>query len=854
MEKLLILDGNSIINRAFYGVRLLSNGKGQYTNGVYGFLNIFLKILEETEYTYQAVAFDLKAPTFRHKMFDGYKAQRKGMPEELAEQMPYLKNILKLMGIPILELEGYEADDIIGTVSKMCEQKNTECVILTGDKDDLQLASDLVTVRLVVTKGGNTETNDFDGKAVLEKMSVTPEAFIDVKALMGDTSDNIPGVPGIGEKTAFSLIAEYGSLDGVYEHIEDFKGAKKEKLIAGKDSAYMSKTLATIVRDVPLNKTLEDLKPEEADKGKLFDYLNELELKSIISRLSLSAQENATTLYTAETKEIASPEELNGLISEKVFYTLEWEDGFITKLLIAGENKVYTLSFAFAAEVMPYLPALKKLFEQTEKVSVNIKEQIVFLKENLDIQYSENAFDIALAAYISKSSEQSYALADLASRYLNKTVAEEVSEVALMPEIYECLKAELTENGQDELFYGMEMPLAFVLADMEIEGFKVDRDSLSAFSKLLSENIDSLQKEIYALAGKEFNINSPKQLGVVLFEDLNLPVIKKTKSGYSTNADVLEKLRGAHEIIDKITDYRTYTKLKSTYADGLYQVIRPETGKIHSSFNQTVTATGRISSTEPNLQNIPVRIELGRQIRKMFIASDADHILVDADYSQIELRVLAHIANDKTMQEAFLNNVDIHAVTASQVFHVPLDEVTPAMRTRAKAVNFGIVYGISEFSLAQDIHVTRKEAAAYMERYFETYSGIAKYMKETVAFAKEHGYVKTLTGRRRYIPEIKASNFNLRSFGERVAMNAPIQGYAADIIKIAMVKVHNRLKEEGLSSKLILQVHDELIIDALKCEEEQVKKILREEMEKAAILSIPLTVEMKSGNSWYETK
>lgn len=854
MEKLLILDGNSIINRAFYGVRLLSNGNGQYTNGVYGFLNIFLKILEETEYQYQAVAFDLRAPTFRHKMFDGYKAQRKGMPEELAEQMPYLKNILKLMGIPILECEGYEADDIIGTVSKMCEEKNTECVILTGDKDDLQLASDLVTVRLVVTRGGNTETNDFNGKTVLEKMNVTPEAFIDVKALMGDTSDNIPGVPGIGEKTAFSLIAEYGSLDGVYAHIDDFKGAKKDKLVAGKDSAYMSKTLATIVRDVPLNKTLDDFKPTAPEKGELFDYLSSLELKSIITRLSLSAEENAVSLYKADFEEITSPEQLSSLLTDKVFYTLEQEEGMLKEILIAGDNKTYGLKFEFASDVVPYLPVLTELFSDKEKVSFNIKEQIVFLSEYYDIAFGKNAFDIALAAYISKSSEQSYALSDLANRYLHKTVSDKPSEVALMPAIYEALKKELSENHQDALFYDIEMPLTFVLADMEIEGFKVDRENLAAFSKLLSENIDTLQKEIYELAGKEFNINSPKQLGVILFEDLNLPVIKKTKSGYSTNADVLEKLRGAHPIIDKIGDYRTYTKLKSTYADGLYQVIRPETGKIHSCFNQTVTATGRISSTEPNLQNIPVRIELGRQIRKMFIASDENHILVDADYSQIELRVLAHIAEDKTMQEAFKNNVDIHAVTASQVFHVPLEEVTSEMRTRAKAVNFGIVYGISEFSLAQDIHVTRKEAAAYMERYFETYSGISKYMKETVAFAKETGFVKTLTGRRRYIPEIKASNFNLRSFGERVAMNAPIQGYAADIIKIAMVKVFNRLQEEGLKSKLILQVHDELIIDALKSEEEKVRAILKEEMENAVVLNVPLTVDMKSADSWYDTK
>lgn len=854
MRKLLILDGNSIINRAFYGVRLLTNAKGQHTNGVYGFLNIFLKILEEETFDYAAVAFDLRAPTFRHKMFEGYKAQRKGMPEELAEQMPYLKEILKRMGIRILEQEGYEADDIIGTVSEMCEQAQTECVILTGDRDDLQLASDLVTVRLVVTKGGATQTTDYSDKTVLEKMGVSPAAYIDVKALMGDASDNIPGVAGIGEKTAFALIAEYGSLDGVYAHIGEMKGAKKEKLEAGKDAAYMSKTLATIVRDVPLNITMEDMEMQPRQDGELFSYLSDLELKTIIARLGLQPGEAEKKMVSAEMVEITSPEQLEAEIVFPLFYTLEIEEKEIKRFSFAKNGKIFALSFDFAVEAEAYVPVFRKIFEAGEKVSSDIKEQIVCLKERYGITYGGAIFDIALAAYISQPSEQSYAVSDLAARYCGINELEKGQEAAVLPALYESLKQEIEENGQQALFYEIEMPLLEVLASMEIEGFKVDKESLEEFSKVLSEKIQMLQAEIFALAGKEFNINSPKQLGVILFEDLGLPVIKKTKTGYSTNAEVLEKLRGRHEIVDKIMEYRVHTKLKSTYADGLYQVIDPQTHKIHSSFNQTVTATGRISSTEPNLQNIPVRIELGRQIRKMFIASDTEHVLVDADYSQIELRVLAHIAKDPVMTKAFQDGADIHTTTASQVFGVAPEEVTSAMRSRAKAVNFGIVYGIGEFSLAQDIKVTRKEAAAYIKSYLEKYAGIAQFMQDTVAFAKEHGYVSTLTGRRRYIPEIKSSNFNLRSFGERVAMNAPIQGYAADIIKIAMVRVYQRLKEEGLKSKLILQVHDELIIDALKSELEPVKHILKEEMEHAASLSVPLVVDMKTGNSWYETK
>ena len=853
MKKLLILDGNSIINRAFYGVRLLTDSKGRHTNGVYGFLNIFLKILKEESWDYVSVAFDLKAPTFRHKMYSEYKANRHKMPDELAEQMPYLKQILTLMGVPILEKEGYEADDIIGTVSKICEQNDTECVILTGDRDDLQLCSSKTTVRLVISKGGKTDTTPYNEKTLIEELGVTPLSFIDVKAIMGDTSDNIPGVKGIGEKGAYSLIREYGSLDNVYENIQNIKGAMQKKLIEGKDTAYLSKTLATIDRKVPLGLSLSDFEIKNEKKSELLDYLTDLDLKSIVSRLDFSEVEEQKE-FKAEIIEISSPEHLKSELTFPLFYTFDTEDNEILRFSFTKEGKVYIKEFNFAPEIYPYLDTFREIFEKGDKISINIKEQIVFLKNRYDITYNGAVFDLSLGAYLSKSAESSYSLSDLAGRYLNFSSVDKKSECAVIPLIYEILNKELSENGQRDLFYNIEMPLCSVLADMEIEGFKVDRESLSEYSKLLDKSITKLQTEIFEMAGHEFNIHSPKQLGIVLFEELKLPVIKKSKTGYSTNAEVLEKLRGYHEIIEKIMDYRTYTKLKSTYADGLFSVINPETGKIHSSFNQTVTATGRISSTEPNLQNIPVRIELGRRIRKMFIASSDDRILIDADYSQIELRVLAHIAHDEAMIKAFEMGKDIHAQTASSVFKVPLEEVTPFMRTKAKAVNFGIVYGIGDFSLSQDLKVTRKQAGEYIKNYLETYSGIAKFMEETVKFARENGYVKTEAGRRRYIPEIKDSNFNRRSFGERVAMNAPIQGYAADIIKIAMVKVHNRLKAENLKSKLILQVHDELIIDALKSEQEKAEKILKEEMENAVKLSVPLVVDMKAGKSWYDTK
>lgn len=852
MKKLLIFDGNSIVNRAFYAIKALTNSKGFYTNGIHGFMNIFLKFVEEEKPDYVCVAFDVRAKTFRHKMYYGYKAQRKGMPEELAAQMPYLKEILKGMNIKMLEKEGFEADDIIGTVSKKCEQSGINCVIVSGDKDDLQLASETTLVKLIVTRMGKTETTSFDDKAVLEKYGVTPEEFIHVKALMGDTSDNIPGVAGIGEKSAFSLIGEYKSLDNLYNHLDDLKGAQKTKLETGRDMAYMSFDLAKIDINVPIELDFEEMTQKEFENDVLCDLCCELELKTLAERLGVTNKKSRE--LNIEKEEITSPEIIEQKAGDTLYYQIEYDE-IIRRFSFFAEGKVYFAEFVTEFEVMMFLDTIKSVFENKniKKVSHRVKDDIVFLSNNYGINFEGELFDTEIGAYILQPSKNSYEISELSEEYLGVALNDSEISAAVLPELKTKISEEIKENGQEELLYEIEFPLVNVLASMEIEGFTVDRENLAEFSEVLSERITALEKGIYEAAGEQFNINSPKQLGVILFEKLELPVVKKTKSGYSTNAEVLEKLKGSHEIVDMIMEYRTYAKLKSTYADGLYAVINPKTGKINSSFNQTITTTGRISSTEPNLQNIPVRLELGRQIRKMFVASPGC-VLVDADYSQIELRVLAHIAGDETMIDAFKNNKDIHSITASQVFKVPLEMVTSSMRSKAKAVNFGIVYGIGEFSLAQDIKVTRKTAKEYIESYFETYPDIKKYLDGAVEFAKENGYVKTLAGRRRYIPEIKSSNFNLRSFGERVAMNAPIQGYAADIIKIAMVRVYERLKSENLESKLILQVHDELIIDAKENEVEKVKTILKEEMENAVSLKIPLVVDMKSAESWYDTK
>ncbi|MBE7053295.1 MAG: DNA polymerase I [Ruminococcaceae bacterium] len=871
MDKFLIIDGNSIINRAFYGVRLLTNKHGVYTNGIYGFLNILFKTLDEINPKYVAVAFDLKAPTFRHKMYDGYKAQRKPMPDELRMQMPILKEILMAMNIKIYEKEGYEADDIIGTVGNICSKNNTECLILTGDKDDLQLASKTTKIHLIITKGQNTETTVYDDEKVFERYGVSPLQFIDVKGLMGDASDNIPGVKGIGEKTATSLIAQYGSIEGVYEHIDEIKGATNKKLTDDKDMAYLSKELATINTEVPIDINFDDALLKEYNNKELEKLFVNLEFNTFLKRLNIETEKEEIKL------DIIKQSDAKIDITDKFIYKIYQNEGEIYALSYKAKNSInYIICDMFLSGNI--YEELKKVFEDENilKISSDIKNDIVFLNK-FGIDYSDNYFDTSVAGYVLNPSRNGYEINKLAHEFLDmeiddinshlgsgkskkqiSAIEEETlkniisADVYAIEKLYEYEKNEIKKLNQSFLLYDIELPLIKVLSSMEIEGIKVDKEKLIEYGKLLSDKIENLEKSIYELSGEEFNISSPKQLGVILFEKLNLPVVKKTKTGYSTDIDVLEKLKGYHEVIENIIEYRSVTKLKSTYADGLLAVINPSDNKIHSSFNQTVTVTGRISSTEPNLQNIPIRHELGREFRKMFVASCDDCVLVDADYSQIELRILAHIADDKMMIDAFKEGEDIHTSTASNLFGISKDEMTPLYRSRAKAVNFGIVYGKGAFSLAQDLSISQKEAKSYIDGYFEKYSNIKKYMTDIVEYGKNEGYVETLFGRRRYLPELKASNFIQRSAGERMAFNTPIQGSAADIIKIAMVKVYRALKENNLKSKLILQVHDELIIEAKKDEVEKVKELLVKCMESAADLSVPLTVDANVGSTWYE--
>lgn len=874
MKKLLILDANSIVNRAFYAVRLLTTKEGFHTNAIFGFLNIFLKYKEEIKPDYIAAAFDLSAPTFRHKMYDGYKATRHKMPDELREQMPVLKEVLSAMNIPIFEKEGYEADDIIGTAARICEEEDVLCCVLTGDKDDLQLASEKVNIHLVITRMGNTTTEVFDDKKVFEKYGVTPKEFIDLKAIMGDTSDNIPGVKGIGEKGASALIQEFHSIDGVYENIASDKITKstRAKLIEHKDDAYLSKTLATIDRNVPISFEVENLSVKDADENALFDVFTKLEFYSFIKKMGLSK-----SAEQAEAKE----DFWEGKTFEMIF------DADVLKEKLSKENICFLLSGdrekiafcadergAFCASFREFKEIWKNFFESDSKKHTHgLKEQLLaLLKEGIS---AENVvFDSEIAAYLLEPSRKSYDLEGLAADVLGVLLDEEAEEGAqlsleslLAPEddtpfmkkalVCASLKEEqekkLKEKGMEKLFYEVEMPLVYVLASMEETGVSVDREKLSEFGKMLSGKIDALTEEIYDLAGGEFNINSPKQLGVVLFEKLGLKAQKKTKSGYSTNAEVLEKLKHSHPIVEKILEYRKLTKLNSTYVSGLLPVISEETGRIHSRFNQTVTVTGRISSQEPNLQNIPVRTELGREMRKMFVAGE-DSVLVDADYSQIELRVLAHLSKDEHMIDAFKNGFDIHASTAAKIFGVPQEEVKPEMRSAAKAINFGLVYGMGEYSLSQDLGISVKEAKAYMNEYLGSYPNVEKFMHDAVENAKKEGYAITMFGRRRELPELSSSNFQMRSFGERAAMNAPVQGTAADIIKLAMVAVWKRLKKEKLQSKLILQVHDELIVEAKKNELDKVLLIVREEMENATHLFVPLKVDIETGVSWYDAK
>lgn len=866
MKKLLILDSNSILNRAFYGVRYLSAKDGTPTNAIYGFLNILLKLIKEQEPDYICAAFDVKAPTFRHKQYEGYKAQRKPMPDGLAAQMPLAKDVLRAMGVTILEKEGYEADDIIGTVARLCEESEISCFIATGDKDDLQLASDKTKVILTVTKSGYNETIIYDDKAVKEKYHVKPTEFIDVKALMGDPSDNIPGVKGVGEKTAMSLIEKHHSIEYIYENIDDIglKGAMLQKMKDGREMAFMSKELATINRNTPIEFNAEECVFDGFENnGELYEILKRLELNSIIKKLDLSGGDNVKEnedIFKDFSYQVGDKNMISG---DKVTVVLDFDGDNISSAAVgAGNNAV----------VLNEQGDIKELLEDDSiaKVMFDVKEAIVKLNGRIDIKNISD--DTAIAAYLVDPAKNEYTIEKLASEYFGTVIEKpEVKQLSLLDDVEtdrseylaKCAVAlgvlnerigdKIKENGQEKLYHEVELPLVTVLAHLEINGFLVDDNQLKEFADKLGEKIDALTNEIYMLAGEEFNINSPKQLGVILFEKLELKPVKKTKTGYATNADVLEKLRDKHPIVNFIMEYRQLAKLKSTYCDGLTAVVNPNTHRIHSVFTQTVTVTGRLSSTEPNLQNIPTRTELGREIRKMFVAKDG-YVLVDADYSQIELRVLAHIANDETMINAFRNNEDIHAVTASQVLGIPLEDVTKEQRSSAKAVNFGIVYGIGEFSLAQDLHISVKEAKAYIESYLEKYHGVRNYMESIKEQAKKDGYVKTMLNRIRYIPELKSPNYNIRQFGERVALNTPIQGTAADIIKLAMVRVDNRLINEGLKSKLILQVHDELIVEAHKDEVDKVKQILSEEMQGAMELNVPLKVDMSTGHSWYDAK
>lgn len=868
MKKLLILDSNSIINRAFYGIkRYLSAPDGTPTAAIYGFLNILFKLINDEKPDYVCGAFDLKAPTFRHKMYAEYKAGRRPMPDDLKAQMPIAREILKSMDIPVLEFEGYEADDIIGTVSRICDQSGIKCLIATGDKDDLQLVSENTNVILTVSRSGESETVCYGIDEVRERYGVTPSEFIDIKALMGDQSDNIPGVKGIGEKGAMKYIGEFHSIEALYENLDasGIKGAALEKLKAGKESAFMSKTLATICTKVPIDFNSEDCTFDFgalAEKKEFIAVLERLGLNSFIKKLGASNGKNKT-FFDKMVICADIPENIR-----ECACTLEFDGGELVGACICSGNDVFWAKGSEKEIIEKISPVLEN--ETIPKYMFDCKEHLVKLKNKVEIKNLKA--DIEIGAYLINPSKSSYTIFGLLDEMLGVEPPQTEANVQMslfddVPEndtlakcafsiipLWKEIEKRLEEKGLMKLFSDMEMPLVSVLADMEYEGFKVDTGELCRFGNYLSESADKIKEEIYELCGEEFNINSPKQLGVVLFEKLGLKPAKKTKTGYATGAEVLEKLRGKHPVTELILKYRQLMKLKSTYCDGLLAVADKATGKIHTVFNQTVTVTGRLSSAEPNLQNIPVRTELGRELRKMFIASSDDNILLDADYSQIELRILAHMSDDTVMKNAFINGEDVHAVTASQVFDVPLCEVTPEQRSFAKTVNFGIVYGMGEFSLAQDLKISVKEAKSYISQYWEKYSGVHDFMETTRENAKKYGYVKTLFGRMRYLPELKSPNYNIRSFGERAASNAPIQGTAADIIKIAMIRVHDRLKKEKLKAKLIMQVHDELILELPKNELESAKKLLREEMEGAAALSVPLKVEMAEGRSWYDAK
>ena len=881
-EKIVLIDGHSILNRAFYGVPDLTNAKGQHTNAVYGFLNILFKILDEEQPQYLTVAFDVSAPTFRHEMFDGYKGTRKPMLPELKEQVPLMKQMLTAMGVTIIEQAGLEADDLLGTLSRRAEEAGLDVSIVSGDRDLLQLATEHVKIRIPKTKKTGTEIEDYYADDVKERYLVTPREFIDVKALMGDSSDNIPGVAGIGEKGATKLIAEYHSIEEAYAHIDEIKQARvREALREHYDMAQMSKVLATIKLDCEITYEFSDAKLTDLFTPEAYALCRELDFKNILSRFSVGQKDSqAQEIAIHVVEEPAQVKDILDGLAQCVSLKLFIEQGEVLGMAVCDSSEeVFWMPVGELTQEF-LLASVREMVESGRHIcTMDLKSQIKLLyPQGLAPARRPQFDDLEIMEYLLNPLKHEYVYEDLAKDYLNrmyptradlmgkmtikKAVADDGAKeglhkwigclMATIRDACEPMMALLEEQGMKALYEEIERPLLFVLADMEIAGIIADAKALKEYGDQLSGRIAQLEQEIYAGAGEEFNINSPKQLGVILFEKLKMPYGKKTKTGYSTAADVLDKLAPEYPLVAQILEYRQLTKLKSTYADGLAGCIQ-EDGRIRSTFNQTITATGRISSTEPNLQNIPIRMELGRLIRKVFLPAEGC-VFLDADYSQIELRVLAHMSGDQTLIDAYRQAQDIHRITASQVFHIPFDEVTDLQRRNAKAVNFGIVYGISSFGLGEDLGITRQEAAEYIKQYFATYPKIKEFLDQMVEDAKTTGYATTLYGRRRPVPELTSSNFMQRNFGERVAMNSPIQGTAADIIKIAMIRVHDRLAEEGLTSRLILQVHDELLVETAEAEQEQVAVILSEEMQHAADLSVALEIDMHSGHNWYEAK
>lgn len=905
MPRLVLIDGNSILNRAFYGImgsKMLTTPDGKYTNAVYGFLAIMFKVIDDLNPEYMAVAFDLKAPTVRHKMYEGYKATRKGMPNELAEQMPIIKEILELMHIKIIEKEGYEADDILGTLAKKGEKAGLDVTIVSGDRDTFQLATSKIVIRIPHTKVGKTEVDTFGEEDIIQKYGVKPKELIEVKGLMGDTSDNIPGIPGVGEKTALDIVKQYKTIDKLYKAVEEgtdtLKGKLRERVVENKELTLLSRTLGTINTEVPLEESIEDLKIREWDNEKVFEKFKELNFNRFIDRFNLQTEQKEKELSDLVKIEEKNVQDLKEILDKankekELVYLLEKEDNNDSQRIIKKSIKAISIydstnnmSYYVKLNEAEFVQTFKNIFENEEikKYGYNISEDYCLLKE-LGIEMNNIYYDVKIAAYDLNPTNNNFSIENVANQYLGIDTSEYLSKyeeknkkeeqlnlfqtegaddnskyiygfkVYLIKEISKKTLEELAKINSMELFEKIEMPLVKILGEMQINGMYVDKEELVSFGTELKAQIENLKTEIYNLCGEEFNINSTQQLGVVLFEKLKLPVYKKTKSGYSTDVDILEKLKPEHPVIEKILEYRSLMKLNSTYVEGLLPYINEKTHRIHSYFHQTITATGRISSTEPNLQNIPTRYELGKLLRKAFKPSEGN-IFIDADYSQIELRVLAHISGDRNMVMAFKHDEDIHKQAASKVFEVPIDEVTKEQRSSAKAVNFGIVYGISDFGLSEQLGISKKQAKRYIEQYLEKYSGIKKFMDNIVEETKEKGYVETLFHRRRYIPELSSNNYMVRQFGARAAMNTPIQGTAADIMKIAMINVFNKIKEEKLENeaKIVLQVHDELIIECKKEKQEKVEKILKQEMENAMKLKVPLKVEISEANNWYEAK